>query len=722
MTPPAPGPAPWLDALNPEQREAVETVEGPVLVLAGAGTGKTRALTARLAHILAAGLANPWQMLAVTFTNRAAREMKTRVEALIGASVEGWHLGTFHAVAARILRKHAERAGLRSGFSILDTDDQQRLMKQLLEANGVDVKRWTPRAVLAIVQRWKDRGLQPEAAVNEPDAEFANGKAADIYAQYQGRLRTLNAVDFGDLMLHNLSLFGNNADILEEYWNRFRYILVDEYQDTNVAQYLWLRYLARRRGNICCVGDDDQSIYSWRGAEVGNILRFEADFPGARVIRLERNYRSTGHILGAASGLIAHNEGRLGKTLWTGDAPGEAVRVVGTWDGEDEARAVSDDIEALRRGGALRAAAVLVRAGFQTRAFEERFLRIGLPYRVIGGVRFYERLEIRDAVAYLRVVARPADDLAFERIVNTPKRGVGAASLQALNRRASERRIPLAAAARELIASGALRGRAGKGLARLLDSFDRWRAQAAETSPAALAAGVLDESGYTEMWQADKSIEAPGRLDNLQELVAALDDFDTLEGFLEHVSLVMDNAADSGGDMVNVMTLHGAKGLEFENVFLPGWEEGVFPNRRALEEGGLKALEEERRLAYVGLTRARRRAVVLYAHNRFAFGQWASNPVSQFVAELPARHVKTVSVTARHGGAFGAAPRKAALPPPAPAPAAELGEPPAFSIGARVYHRKFGYGAVRAIDGRKLEIAFDDAGPRNVFDDFVQHA
>ena len=735
MTPPTPETAAWLDALNPEQRAAAEATEGPVLVLAGAGTGKTRVLTTRLAHILASGLAKPWQILAVTFTNRAAREMKARVEALVGQSVEGWHLGTFHAVAARILRRHAERAGLRSGFAILDADDQQRLMKQLLEANNIDAKRWTPRAVLAVVQRWKDRGLRPDAVAGEPDAEFANGKAADLYEQYQQRLRTLNAVDFGDLLLHNLSLFGAGADILEEYWNRFHYILVDEYQDTNVAQYLWLRYLARRRRNICCVGDDDQSIYSWRGAEVGNILRFETDFPGARVIRLERNYRSTGHILGAASGLIARNDGRLGKTLWTEDAAGEAVRVVGTWDGEDEARTVSDEIEALRRGGAaLGDAAVLVRAGFQTRAFEERFLRIGLPYRVIGGVRFYERLEIRDAVAYLRAVARPADDLAFERIVNTPKRGVGAASLQALNRRARERRIPLAAAARELTASGALRGRAGTGLTRLLDALARWRAQAAAAAPAALAAVVLDESGYTEMWQADKSVDAPGRLENLQELVSALDDFDTLEGFLEHVSLVMDNAADDGGDMVNVMTLHGAKGLEFGNVFLPGWEEGVFPNRRALEDGGLKALEEERRLAYVGLTRARRRAVVLYAHNRFAFGQWASNPVSQFVAELPAPHIKSVPVTAAHRGAFaavreaapaaprgrGAVARAGALPPPAPA--RELGEPPAFFVGARIYHRRFGYGAVRAIDGRKLEIAFDDAGLRNVFDEFVQRA
>ncbi len=741
--PRAPARAGYLDSLNVEQREAVEATEGPVLVLAGAGTGKTRVLTTRLAHILAGGRAHPGQILAVTFTNRAAREMKERVETLIGRSVEGWHLGTFHAVAARILRRHAERVGLRSNFTIIDTDDQLRLIKQLLAANDINDKKWPPRAVLGVIQRWKDRGLLPDKAAADADSEFAGGRAVELYEQYQGRLQTLNAADFGDLLLHDITFLSRHADILSEYHDRFRYLLIDEYQDTNVAQYLWLRLLARKHRNICCVGDDDQSIYAWRGAEIGNILRFETDFPGAQVIRLERNYRSTGHILGAASGLIAHNDGRLGKTLWTEDSPGEIVRVVGTWDGADEARTVGDEIESLqRRGSRLRDMAILVRASFQTRAFEERFLHIGLPYRVIGGVRFYERMEIRDAVAYLRVIVQPDDDLALERIINKPKRGIGPASLQTLNLHARARRVPLLAAARELLESDDLRAPAGRRIARLLDELDRWRALAAAVAPSQLAATVLDESGYTEMWQNDRSIEAPGRLENLQELVAALEEFETLGGFLEHVSLVMDNAAGHDGDMVNIMTLHGAKGLEFDTVFLPGWEEDVFPNRRSLDEGGLKTLEEERRLAYVGLTRARRRAIVLYAANRLAFGQWASNPTSRFVAELPDAHIEKFAVTgAYYGGAAGTAADPASFVRPgigrrhsnwprfaaqaaAPADPIEAAHraPETFAAGARVFHRRFGYGAVQRVDGNKLEIAFDKAGMKKVMDSFVKPA
>ena len=739
-----PARAGYLDSLNTEQREAVETTEGPVLVLAGAGTGKTRVLTARLAHLLATGLAHPGQLLAVTFTNRAASEMKERVEALVGRSVDGWHLGTFHAVAARILRRHAERCGLRSNFTIVDADDQQRLLKQVMTDNGLDDRKWPPRSVLAVIQRWKDRGLSPGGATAEADGDFADGKAASLYEQYQDRLRVLNAADFGDLLLHNISVFTAHADVLEEYRRRFRYFLVDEYQDANVAQYLWLRLLAMESGNLCCVGDDDQSIYAWRGAEVGNILRFEKDFPGARTIRLERNYRSTGHILGAASGLIAHNEGRLGKTLWTEDEAGAKVRVVGAWDGEDEARRVSDDIEAAqRRGERLRDMAILVRATFQTRAFEERFLRIGMPYRVIGGLRFYERLEIRDAVAYLRIVTQPGDDLAFERVVNTPRRGIGPATLQALHLRARERRLPMLAAAREALAAGAIRGRAGSGLAAFVGDLDRWRAGAAETGPAALMATVLEESGYTDMWKRDRSIEAPGRLDNLQELVTALEeDFDTAGAFLEHVSLVMDNAARRDEDMVNVMTLHGAKGLEFDTVFLPGWEEDVFPNRRALEDGRLKALEEERRLAYVGLTRARRRAIVLHAGNRLAFGQWASNPPSRFIAELPDGHIEKQAIAGayygRGGNADGVDPalferpalgnrrsnwrRYAERGEPSPSVEIESSSGAAYSVGARVFHRKFGYGAVQRVDGGKLEIFFDKGGIRKVMDSFVEPA
>ena len=742
----APGAERYLEALNEAQRRAVECTEGPVLVLAGAGTGKTRVLTTRLAHILESRLAHPSETLAVTFTNKAAREMRERVERLLGRSVEGWHLGTFHAVAARILRRHAECVGLKSAFTIIDADDQVRLLKQLLAAENIDEKRWPARTLAAIIGRWKDRGLTPDKVSRTDIGEFAAGRALDLYRAYQERLATLNAADFGDLLLHNLTLFARDARVLADYQDRFRYVLVDEYQDTNVAQYLWLRLLAQKHRNLCCVGDEDQSIYAWRGAEIGNILRFEHDFPGATVIRLERNYRSTPHILGAASGLIAHNESRLGKTLWADGEAGETVRVVGVWDGEEEARLVGDQIESLhRRGQPLRESAILVRASFQTRAFEERFIQIGLPYRVIGGLRFYERLEIRDALAYLRVVAQPADDLAFERIVNRPKRGIGDASLQTLNLHARTRGIALFDAARELVESDELRGRARAAMRALLDSLDRWRALAAGgTELPALAETVLDESGYTGMWQQDRSADAPGRLENLKELVIALEEFDGLGGFLEHVALVMDNAAGAGEDGVNLMTLHGAKGLEFDTVFLPGWEEELFPNRRALEDGGHRALEEERRLAYVGLTRARKRAMVLYAANRHAFGQWLSAAPSRFLAELPAAHVTRDSVPAAYYGGLSEA--EVADPSGFDRPAigarrsnwaryaARYGGEPAlpvetrshapgtFAPGSRVFHQKFGYGEVRAIDGNKLEIAFDKAGTKKVMDSFVTPA
>ncbi|MDP6951730.1 MAG: 3'-5' exonuclease, partial [Alphaproteobacteria bacterium] len=554
-----------------------------------------------------------------------------------------------------MLRRHAELVGLESSFTIIDTDDQLRLIKQVLAANDLDDKKWPARSLAAIIGRWKDRGLVPDAVSGDEAGEFANGRAVELYRQYQTRLAELNAADFGDLLLHNLTMFAKDATVLADYQRRFRYILVDEYQDTNVAQYLWLRLLAQGHRNICCVGDDDQSIYAWRGAEVGNILRFEEDFPGARVVRLESNYRSTGHILGAASGLIAHNEGRLGKTLHpAGNELGDKVRVLGIWDGDEEARTVSEAIEALQRDGEpLREMAILVRAGFQTRAFEERFLQIGLPYRVIGGLRFYERLEIRDAIAYLRALAQPADDLAFERIVNKPKRGIGDASLRTVNLHARARTIPLQAAARELIETDELRGRARGALATLLDNLERWRGLRSTMALRELAGMVIDESGYSGMWQKDRSADAPGRLENLKELVSALDEFDSLESFLEHVSLVMENAESTTDDMVNLMTLHGAKGLEFDTVFLPGWEEELFPNRRSLDESGVKALEEERRLAYVGLTRARRRATVLYATNRLVFGRWDTMAPSRFVAELPEDHIQRESVSSAYYAGFG---------------------------------------------------------------------
>jgi len=746
---PEAGAAPYLARLNEAQRRAVETTDGPVLVLAGAGTGKTRVLTARLAHILATRRAFPAELLAVTFTNKAAREMRERLEKMIGRAADGVWLGTFHAIAARILRRHAEAVGLRSSFTILDTDDQLRLLKQILQAEDIDERRSPARLLLAVIQRWKDRGLGPDK-VSPADADgFADGRAIQLYARYQERLATVNAVDFGDLLLHNLAIFLHNPEILAEYHRRFRYLLVDEYQDTNVAQYLWLRLLAQARRNLCCVGDDDQSIYSWRGAEIGNILRFESDFPGAAVIRLEENYRSTSRILGAAAGMIAHNSGRLGKTLWTQAGDGDKVVVRALWDAEEEARWVGDEIEALQRQGhALGEIAILVRAGFQTREFEERFIALALPYRVIGGPRFYERQEIRDALAYLRLVNQPADDLAFERILNTPRRGIGSATLQQLHGLARAERLPLVEAAWRLIAGESLRPAARNALSGFVRALDRWRAEADRVSHTDLVQLVLDESGYTAMWQADHSPDAAGRLENLKELVVAMAEFENLGGFLEHVSLVMDNAADAGGDMVNLMTLHSAKGLEFDTVFLPGWEDGLFPNQRAMEENGLAALEEERRLAYVGLTRARHKGYVSFAANRRIHGQWQSAMRSRFVDELPAEHVEIVAEPGlQPGAARGLADavggwgnvidlpaagepgrwterRRPVLVEAGPVPrrGEELRRVGGFSIGDRVFHQKFGYGTILTVEDNKLAIRFEHAGDKKIMDAYVEHA
>jgi DNA helicase-2/ATP-dependent DNA helicase PcrA len=717
-------PAPYLAGLNPEQRLAVETLDGPVLVLAGAGTGKTRVLTVRIAHILATGRARPSEILAVTFTNKAAREMKQRVEEIVGGVVEGmpW-LGTFHSIGVKILRRHAELVGLKSDFTILDVDDQIRLMKQLLEAENIDEKRWPARVLAMLIDGWKNRGLTPDQVPGGEAAVFANGKGLKLYKAYQERLKILNAADFGDLLLENIRLFREQPDVLRQYQVRFKYILVDEYQDTNVAQYLWLRLLAQRmsetsprargevggrrepgegtlqlaertetpphplllpasgekegaRGegknasgerenaakNICCVGDDDQSIYGWRGAEVDNILRFEHDFPGAKVIRLERNYRSTGHILAAASHLIAHNEGRLGKTLRTEDELGEKVSVTGAWDSEEEARAIGEEIEQLQRQGqpnqgqssphSLNEIAILVRASFQMREFEDRFVTLGLPYRVIGGPRFYERAEIRDALAYLRLINSPADDLAFERIVNVPKRGLGDATVQLLHDHARKRRVPMLEAARAMVASDELKPKPRGALRGLIEAFDRWRGQRDSLPHTELAEIVLDESGYTEMWQKDRSADAAGRLENLKELVRSMEEFENLQGFLEHISLVMDNEKAAEADAVNIMTLHSAKGLEFDTVFLPGWEEGLFPHQRTLDDQGRAGLEEERRLAHVGLTRARRRAKIYFATNRRMHGLWQTNIPSRFLDELPEPNVEVTEPQGGYGG-FG---------------------------------------------------------------------
>ncbi|WP_299742242.1 UvrD-helicase domain-containing protein [uncultured Tateyamaria sp.] len=778
-------PQPYLDGLNPAQRAAVEKLDGPVLMLAGAGTGKTRALTARIVHLLNTGRARPNEILAVTFTNKAAREMKNRVGQMLGQPIEGmpW-MGTFHAICVKLLRRHAELVGLKSNFTILDTDDQIRLLKQLVQAANIDDKRWPARQLASIIDGWKNRALTPDK-VPAADAGAYNHKGVDLYAQYQRRLVELNACDFGDLLLHMVTIFQAHPDILQQYQRWFAFILVDEYQDTNVAQYLWLRLLAQGHKNICCVGDDDQSIYGWRGAEVGNILRFEKDFPGAHVVRLEQNYRSTPHILAAASGVIDGNENRLGKTLWTEKDEGEKVRLIGHWDGEEEARWIGEEIEAAQKGTrgvrpmSLEDMAILVRASHQMRAFEDRFLTIGLPYRVIGGPRFYERMEIRDAMAYFRVVVSPDDDLAFERIVNTPKRGLGDKAQQTIQITARANGVSLVEGARLAVEQGLIKGKGGKELGALVDGIDRWnsklrgpRIEVAQddsvideggaplrveygpppVSHIELAEIILDESGYTTHWQNDKTPEAPGRLENLKELVKALESFENLQGFLEHVSLVMDNASEDAEAKVSIMTLHAAKGLEFPQVFLPGWEDGLFPSQRSMDESGIKGLEEERRLAYVGITRAEEVCTISFAANRRVFGQWQSSMPSRFVDELPEDHVDVLTPPGLYGGGFGAAApnmggesrlhqaaadanvynspgwkrlqarageRPMSQPKESRNTVIDLNAVSAFTMGERVFHQKFGYGVIIGIEGDKLEVEFEKAGTKKVVSRFI---
>jgi Superfamily I DNA and RNA helicases len=847
----------YLDTLNPAQREAVETLDGPVLMLAGAGTGKTKALTARIAHLLNTGRAQPREILAVTFTNKAAREMKQRVAGLMGMELEGmpW-LGTFHSVCVKLLRRHAELVRLdavsgtafqphsnatmreightekdfaqsvveplhlKSNFTILDTDDTIRLLKQLISAAGIDEKRWPARQLAGMIDSWKNRALTPSAVSGGEGSEF-NGMGVKLYAQYQERLLTLNAVDFGDLLLHMVVIFQKHPDLLAQYQRWFKYILVDEYQDTNVAQYLWLRLLAGGHKNICCVGDDDQSIYGWRGAEVGNILRFEKDFPGAKVVRLEQNYRSTPHILAAASSVIAGNKDRLGKELWTSETEGEKVRLIGHWDGEEEARWVGEEIEALHGGTRARLRkyslddiAILVRASHQMRAFEDRFLSIGLPYRVIGGPRFYERMEIRDAMAYFRIVTQLEDDLAFERIINTPKRGVGDKALQDIQITARSNGVSLLEGAKIAVDEGLLKGKARSGVAQLIADIERWSSlngpriryaveeddepfeedvlfedertsddelsvfedigyfgerarparpkleeedalvedvayDPAEIGHIELAEKILDESGYTAMWQNDKSPEAPGRLENLKELIKALEQFDNLAGFLEHVALIMDNDSGEDGEKVTIMTLHGAKGLEFPVVFLPGWEEGLFPSQRSMDENGTKGLEEERRLAYVGITRAEELCTISFAANRRVYGQWQSQLASRFIDELPVDHVDVETPSGLYGGQRSPATSYEASPSTSfeqRASKADVYNSPgwkrmqdraqrsgsprspvtidmkanaSFTLGDRVFHKKFGYGEVMEIEGDKLAIEFDRAGTKKLVAGFV---
>jgi DNA helicase-2/ATP-dependent DNA helicase PcrA len=780
----APHATPYLDDLNEAQRQAVEALDGPVLMLAGAGTGKTKALISRIVHLLRMGRARPHEILSVTFTNKAAREMKIRIARHLGDQAEGmaW-MGTFHSLSVKILRRHAELVGLKSSFTILDTDDQLRLLKQLILAANIDEKRWPARLLSGIIEGWKNKALTPDRVPSSEAAAF-NNRGTELYEAYQNRLLSLNACDFGDLLMHCVTIFQSRPDVLADYQRRFKYILVDEYQDTNVAQYMWLRLLAQSHKNICCVGDDDQSIYGWRGAEVGNILRFEADFPGAVVVRLEQNYRSTPHILAAASSVIAKNEDRLGKTLWTDETDGEKVRLIGHWDGDEEARWVGEEIEGLNRGRgtrdprSLEHMAILVRASHQMRAFEDRFLTIGMPYRVIGGPRFYERQEIRDAMAYFRLAVSPTDDLAFERVVNTPKRGLGDKAVQSIQIEARALDMTLLEGARSLLAKGGIGGKGAAQLRAFVDGVDRWHQAILghrpappddaliepilpETPPAnddhhiRLAEVILDESGYTSMWQNDKTPEAPGRLENLKELVKALEGFDSLQGFLEHVSLIMDNDKDEAEEKVTIMTLHGAKGLEFPVIFLPGWEEGLFPSQRSMDESGKKGLEEERRLAYVGITRAEELCTISFASNRRVYGQWQSQLPSRFIDELPPAHVDVLTPPGLYGGGYGAAApvygasrieervaradvynspgwrrlQTQTAQRPTTKPTQQPREARGLTIdaealssyvtGDRVFHQKFGYGEVMGIEGDKLEIEFDHAGPRKVVASWV---
>jgi DNA helicase II / ATP-dependent DNA helicase PcrA len=820
--------APYLDDLNPAQRAAVEALDGPVLMLAGAGTGKTKALIARVVHLMRQRQVRPNEILAVTFTNKAAREMKERVGRLLGEVAEGmpW-MGTFHSLSVKILRRHAELVGLKPNFTILDTDDQIRLLKQLIAAANIDEKRWPARLLASLIDGWKNRALTPDR-VPSSDAGAYNNRGTELYEAYQDRLKTLNATDFGDLLLHCVTIFQTHPDVLQQYQRWFRYILVDEYQDTNVCQYLWLRLLAQAHKNICCVGDDDQSIYGWRGAEVGNILRFEKDFPGAQVIRLEQNYRSTPHILGAAAAVIARNENRLGKTIWTDAREGHKVNLIGHWDGEEEARWIGERIEDHKLGrsaearnrfnprlvsfqqeldrrakaglgpideheyirsafesgrvykdaktynlvltllkddpkaenmlGALKAyrvsefmydeIAILVRASHQMRAFEDRFLTIGLPYRVIGGPRFYERQEIRDAMAYFRLAVSPDDDLAFERVVNLPKRGLGDTAQSKINVLARGAGVSLLDGAREALAKGVIPGKGASQLRAFVDGVDRWHLATLhpEYDHIRLAETILDESGYTEMWQNDKTPEAPGRLDNLKELIKALEQFDNLQGFLEHVSLIMDNETEGAEEKVTIMTLHAAKGLEFPVVFLPGWEDGLFPSQRSMDESGLKGLEEERRLAYVGITRAEEVCTISFASNRRVYGQWQSQLPSRFIDELPGEHVEVLTAPGLYGGGYGAAAqvgfgssleervskadvynspgwrrmqenstvRPIRQPQEARHVVIDMEAVSPYVLGDRVFHQKFGYGEVMGIEGDKLDVEFDHAGSKKV--------
>ena len=735
-----------LDAfkkLNEVQKEAVLHDNGPLLVLAGAGTGKTGVLTTRLARILMENMALPGEILSVTFTNKAANEMKIRVGNLIGDMVTGlkW-LGTFHSIGAQILRQYPEKVGLKNGFIILDTDDQLRLLKQIIKEENIDDKKWSAKGLLSLIDKWKNKGLGPNQISSDDGDYFANGKGKVLYKKYQEQLKFFNAADFGDLILECIRLFNENPDILESFQNRFKYMLVDEYQDTNTSQYTLLKLLSGKWKNICCVGDDDQSIYSWRGAEVTNILKFEKDFLHSKIIRLEQNYRSTGNILAAASKLIETNESRFGKTLWTSSNGGEKVSVTSTWDGEEEARIITDEIEqqSLNKKN-LDEVAILVRASFQMREFEDRFVSVGLPYKVIGGPRFYERKEIRDANAYFRLAIQPNDSLALERILNVPKRGIGETTLKKIKDYAKNNNISTIDSIRDLIKTSEIKPKTKISLGHFIELTERWNDLIAERNHYEMAEIILEDSGYLEMLRNDDTITAAGRLDNIKELFRSIEPFESLNAYLEHISLVMEIDKNPEGNKVSLMTLHAAKGLEFDYVFLPGWEEGVFPNQRSLDEGGVKSLEEERRLAYVGITRAKIKSSIFYAANRKMHNQWLSSIPSRFVNELPEDNIEiNLSHFSGNKGNFTdikeddifdqsdySTPgwERAKIQSLSNKRAQEeekiisIDSNSKFSPGTLVMHKKFGKGKIETVDGKKLTIDFGGNGIRKVMENFV---
>ncbi len=752
---------PWLDELNPEQRQAVETTEGPLLVLSGAGTGKTKVLTTRLAYILTQMKAQPWNCLVVTFTNRAANEMRERAQKLIGDKAESVWLGTFHSICVKILRQHAAIVGLKPNFTILGEDDQKRVIKQILEAEGIDDKKYPPQALMEKIARLKDKGI----TVDKVENNFRSQVLITVYQKYQARLVELNSVDFGDILLDTLVILMSDSDILRHYQEKFKYIMVDEYQDTNVTQYLFLRLLSQLSRNLCCVGDDDQSIYSWRGAEIENIMRFQKDFTDAKVIRLERNYRSTANILTAASSLIANNTTRLGKTLRLADnspakqANNDKIKVVSLDSGKEEAAWIAAEIEVLRRNGyEYSDMAVLVRTAFQTREFEEKFIAEAIPYQVIGGPKFYERAEVRDALAYFRVIMQPADDLALERIINKPTRGVGAKTLEKLRQIAQEKHIALLSAVETAITNDLVSGKVKANLSDLVRKFGEWRQMMSAVSLRDLAQQVLEDSGYMDMLKNDSSADAPARIENLHELIGVMGDiqqYPNLAEFLEHVGLVMENDSAIDRNKVMLMTLHSAKGLEFGAVFLPGWEEELFPHKKSMDEGGSNSLEEERRLAYVAITRAKQKLYITTANSRLMYGEWRQMQPSRFFNEIPTDcldiHTNQAAYYAgtytssyqpsyrRYGGYnkkkktnFSTKPSYQRYEEPTNEYtyepddyadySSEMSSRTSSLIGVRVYHESFGFGKITAVSGQSCEVNFEKYGRKKVMGTYLRRA